>query len=342
MEENESYDSVKNCAVDKTCYNFQKIIVVVGSILLILKFIAWVMTGSVAILTDALESIVNVVAAFVGLYALYLSSKPADSEHPFGHGRVEIISSGLEGMMILGAGILIIFESVGNLINPKEISSLDIGIILVAIAAVANYAMGRIAIRKGEKYRSPALVASGKHLCSDTYSSIGIIIGLFVVYLALGAGYDARWLDSGIAIIFGVIIIVTGIKVIKNSFDSVMDSADYDLLSEVVEVINEKRHDDWIDIHHLRINKYGPALHIILHMTFPKSQTIEWEEKEISELVEGIEEHFGGRVEFSVVADPCIAENCYICKRTCNERSSEFTGYEIWTVESLIDDPKHR
>ena len=169
-------------------FEFQKIIVVLGFTLMAIKFIAYALTGSVAILTDAMESIVNVVAACVGIYALYLSAQPADRTHPFGHGKIEVISSAIEGTMIMVAGVLIILETIDSFLHPGTIQQLDIGLVLVALAAVANYAVGRAAIRKGRKNRSPALEASGKHLCSDTYSSIGILIGLAVVYVAQWMG----------------------------------------------------------------------------------------------------------------------------------------------------------
>ena len=169
----------------KTNFNFQKIISVIGILLMVIKFVAYYLTGSVAILTDALESIVNVVAAVIGLYALYLSAQPADQSHPFGHGKIENISATIEGSMILVAGGLIIYESVLSFLHPGEIRQLDIGLVIIAGAAAVNFAVGRAAIAKGKKTRSPALVASGRHLCSDTYSSIGIILGLIIRWPAL-------------------------------------------------------------------------------------------------------------------------------------------------------------
>ena len=253
----------------KSNYDFQKIIAVVGFSLMAIKFVAYYLTGSMAILTDAMESIVNVIAAFVGLYALYLSAKPADKTHPFGHGKIENISAILEGSMILVAGAIIIYESIMALLNPPEIRQLDIGLVIVAAAAIVNYLVGKAAIAKGKKSRSPALVASGKHLCSDTYSSIGIIIGLLVVYVALSMGYDAAWLDASIAIVFGVIIAVTGIKVIKQSIDDSMDRLDENLVKEIADLLNEYRHDDWIDIYGLRVIKYGPCMFVDMHLVLP-------------------------------------------------------------------------
>ena len=207
-------------------FSYQKIVLVVGVTLMLTKFAAWFITDSVSILTDALESIVNVVAATVGLYALYLSSKPRDSNHPFGHGKVENLSSLIEGSMICVAGGIIILQAVERIVQPKEIESLDIGLILIAITAVVNYLTGYYAILKGRRNRSPALTASGKHLCSDTYSSVGIILGL-IVMMALGnMGYEMPWIDGAIAVVFGVIILFTGAKVVRESMDSSMDAAD--------------------------------------------------------------------------------------------------------------------
>ena len=229
------------CAGDlsKDNYSFQKVVAVLGVTLMTIKFIAWYVTSSVSILTDALESIVNVVAAFVGLYALYLSSKPRDLDHPYGHGKVELISSSVEGVMILVAGLMIITQAISRLIYPEPVGSLDLGLILVAITAIANYSVGRIAISKGRRNRSMALVASGKHLCSDTYSSVGIIVGLCLMIAFDAMGFDFWWLDPAIAMLFGAIILVTGVKVVKDSFDGVMDRMDEQTVNESVRAIRE-------------------------------------------------------------------------------------------------------
>ena len=143
-------------------YNFQKYIVLLGVSLFVLKFAAWFYTGSVAVLTDALESIVNVVAGSIGLYALYVSSKPKDRDHPYGHGKVEFISASVEGAMICFAGLLILMEAFNRILNPQEINNLDVGIFLIALSAVLNFIAGSRAVRKGEENRSQALIASGR------------------------------------------------------------------------------------------------------------------------------------------------------------------------------------
>ena len=325
----------------KANYDFQKIIAVVGFSLMAIKFVAYYLTGSMAILTDALESIVNVVAAFVGLYALYLSAQPADKTHPFGHGKIENISAMIEGTMILVAGGLIIYESILSFLNPGEIRQLDIGLVIVAAAAAVNYLVGKAAIRKGTKTRSPALVASGKHLCSDTYSSIGIMIGLFVVYGAMALGYDAAWLDSSIAIVFGVIIGVTGIKVIKQSIDDSMDKNDDELMDQITELLNDYRHDEWIDIYKVRLIKYGHGLFVDLHLIVPKDMHVEESYEEESLIEEAIRWKMGEEVEVSVTPAPCTEMFCRYCGRECEHRSEPFYKYLKWTSDSLMNPQMH-
>ena len=322
-------------------FEFQKVIVVLGFSLMAMKFLAYWLTGSVAILTDATESIVNVVAACIGMYALYLSAQPPDRSHPFGYGKIEIISSAIEGTMIIIAGGLIILESIDSFLNPGEIQQLDIGLVLVALAAVANYVVGRMAIRKGRKNRSPALEASGKHLCSDTYSSIGILIGLAVVYLAESMGHDMRWLDSSIAVVFGIIIMVTGIGVLKKSAEDTMDRADESLLSDVSALICEYRHDDWIDVFNLRLIKYGPKIYIDMKIVLPRSMTIEQEDMELREVNEAVRAKFGDNVEMSITAVPCRDFDCAHCERNCFERKSEFVSLMDWNSKMLCYGKPH-
>ncbi|MDO5862382.1 MAG: cation diffusion facilitator family transporter [Thermoplasmata archaeon] len=323
-------------------FEFQKIVVVLGFTLLIIKYLAYWITGSVAIFTDATESIVNVVAACVGIYALYLSAQPADRDHPFGHGKIEIISSAIEGSMIVAAGVLIMYETIQSFINPGEITdSLDIGLVLIALAAVANYVVGRAAIKRGKKTRSPALEASGKHLCSDTYSSIGILIGLVIVYIAERMGYDAAWLDSSIAAVFGLIIICTGVGVMKRAIDETMDAADVPLLEDMTDIINEYRHDDWIDVYNLRIIKYGPKIYVDMKVVYPRTMTVEQQGIENAEIDEAIRARYGDSVETSINPVPCQPFHCRYCGRNCLARSCEFEGQIGWNATVLCTTDTH-
>jgi len=328
-------------AAAKANFDYQKIIAVVGVSLMAIKFAAYFLTGSVAILTDAMESIVNVIAAFVGLYALHLSAQPADRSHPFGHGKIENISATIEGSMILAAGALIIYESIMSFLHPGEIKQLDIGLVIIAAAAVVNYAVGVRAVQKGKKTRSPALVASGKHLCSDTYSSVGIILGLFVVYIAMAFGYDAAWLDSSIAVIFGVIIGYTGLKVIKQSIDDSMDRTDEELVQTIAELLNEYRHEDWIDIYKLRVIKYGHSVFVDMHLVLPTYLKLNEAHNEEHELEEALESRFGENVEVSITPTPCHGLFCRYCDRNCFSRTEDFEKHLKWTPEMLMTSKMH-
>ncbi len=317
--------------------NVQKLVVIVGLVLFVIKIVAWYITGSVAILTDALESTVNVVASFIGLYSLNLSAKPRDVEHPYGHGKVEFISAGIEGTLITVAGLVIIYQAIDNLRYPNEIGQLDFGILLVAGAGAVNFAVGFLAVKRGRKNKSLALVASGKHLQSDTYTTIGIIAGLILMKLT---GW--MWIDSVVALIFAFVIIFTGYKILRSSVAGIMDEADKELIGEFVAYLNEHRQVNWIDIHNLRIIKYGSVLHLDFHLTLPWYFNLHEAHREMDQLDRLIKEKFGDSVEMFVHTDGCLDFSCKICqKQDCPVRQADFEKKIEWTVENISSNEKH-
>lgn len=321
----------------KENYQFQKIVALVGVLLFVIKFMAWYLTQSVAILTDALESVINVVSGFVGLYSLYLSSLPRDRNHPYGHGKVEFISASIEGGLIIMAGLVIVFEAARNLATPSEIGQLDYGIILVAITAVVNYILGWYATSKGEKNNSLALIASGKHLQSDTFSTVGIIVGLILLYFT---GY--QWLDSAVALLFALIIIFTGYKIVRKAISGIMDETDELLLKQVVARLEEVRRENWVDLHNLRIIKYGSVLHFDCHMTIPWYFTIVEGHAEVEILEEEIRKKFGDELEVFVHMDDCKEFSCKICTKTdCPFRKHAFENQIEWTIENISKNKRH-
>ena len=322
----------------KENYNFQKLVAVVGVSLFVIKIIAWYLTNSVAILTDALESVINVIAGFIGLYSLYLSAQPRDANHPYGHGKVEFVSAAIEGTLITTAGFVIIYQAIINLRNPREIGQLDYGIALVAITALVNFGVGFFAIKKGSKNNSLALIASGKHLQSDTYSTIGIIIGLVLILLT-----NLFWLDSVVALIFAFIIIFTGYKIIRSSIAGIMDEADEELLKKVVALLESSRRENWIDLHNLRIIKYGSTLHLDCHLTVPWYINVKEAHREVDKLENIIKKNFGESVEMFVHTDNCLEYSCKICTKTdCDVRKFEFVKKLDWTQIDIAGDSKHR
>lgn len=305
--------------------------------LLIIKLFAYFITGSVAILTDALESIVNVIAGFFGLFSLYIAAKPRDADHPYGHGKIEFISAAVEGSMIFVAGILIIYEAVKNLVNPSPIQKLDFGIILITATAFLNFIMGTICIRIARKNNSLALLSSGKHLISDTYSTAGILLGLACIYFT-----NIFWLDSVVAILFSFMILYTGYKIIRASLAGIMDETDMALLSSLVKLLNEHRRENWIDLHNLRIIKYGSTLHLDCHLTVPWYLNVHEAHREIDALAELVRKNFGESLELFVHSDGCLDFSCKICnKKDCPVRKHLFEKQIEWTVENISSNQKH-
>ena len=315
----------------------QKIITFIAIILFIVKIAAWFLTGSLAILTDALESIVNVVAGAIGLYSLNVSAKPKDVDHPYGHGKVEFISAAVEGTLVATAGFFIIYKAVENFIYPTAIAKLDYGILLISITAVVNYIAGTICVNTGKKNNSLQLIAGGKHLKTDTYSTVGIVAALILIYFT---GLEV--IDSIIACIVAIIIIFTGYKIVRTSIAGIMDEADTKLLNDIVALLNKHRPENWIDLHNLRIIKYGSTLHCDCHLTVPWYLNVNEAHAEIETLGALIRNEFGESVELFVHSDGCQEYSCKICsKQNCMVRKHPFEKKIAWTIQNISKDAKH-
>jgi cation diffusion facilitator family transporter len=316
----------------------QKIIAVIAIVLFGVKLVAWYLTNSVAILTDAMESIVNVIAALIGVYSLYVSAKPKDEDHPYGHGKAEFLSAAVEGTLIIVAGVIIIYKATVAFIHPQQIQKLDFGIILVAVTALINFIAGTICLNAGRKNNSLALIASGKHLRTDTWSTLGIITGLILLYFT-----KFLWLDSVVAIVFAFIIIYTGYKIIRTSIAGIMDEADIELLKKLVALLNANRKENWIDLHNVRMIKYGGTLHMDCHLTVPWYLNVREAHHEIEALATLVRNEFGETVELFVHSDDCREFSCRICyKKDCLVRLHEFENRVEWTIDNIIKDSKHR
>jgi cation diffusion facilitator family transporter len=315
----------------------QKNIAVLSVVLFMVKMAAYVLTHSVAILTDALESIVNIVAGLLGIYSLIVSARPKDKDHPYGHGKVEFISSAIEGTLIFVAGILIIYGATKNLFLTREVHQLDWGILLIVITAVVNYIAGLICERTGRKNNSLPLIASGQHLKSDTYTTAGIIVGLLLLYFT-----KIYWIDSAVAIIFALIISYTGYKIIRSSVAGIMDEADETLLKEMIATLNEHRRNNWIDLHNLRIIKYGALLHLDAHLTVPWYFNVNEAHQEIDELTGLLRKQYGDALEIFVHSDACMDFSCAICiKNDCAVRKHVFVKKIEWSKDNISANVKH-
>lgn len=293
---------------DAVKISVQKTILTIGTVLLIGKFIAFFITNSVGILTDAMESIVNVVAGAISLVSLYISNKPKDGDHPFGHGKIELITASLEALLIMLAGGLIIFEGIKRIIHPTTIEYNYIGLIIVAAAGLVNYLLGYYSIRVGRKHHSMALIAGGKHLQSDTYSSIGLVLGLVLLYTTRIA-----WIDSALALVFGSIILFTGIGILKQTIENLMDKTDQRVLDLILETIIRNRKNYWMDIHNLKMIKNGATYFVNCDLTIPWYYTIRQGHEVCDEIEEIITNELNENIQLSVHSDPCKAHQCAGC-----------------------------
>lgn len=308
-------------------FKVQKRIVIISAVILIGKFIAYFVTNSVGVLTDAMESIVNVVAGLISLYCLKWGSKPHDRQHPYGHGKIELISASVEGILISCAGAMIIYEAIMRFLTPTEVEKLDIGIIIVAVSGLLNYIMGYYSIRTGRKFDSMALVAGGRHLQSDTYSTIGLVLGLLILYFT-----GLVWIDSTLALVFGLIIITTGISILRKTIAGLLDTADENLLEELVEVLNENRQPEWVDIHNTKVIKSGNCIYIDCDLTVPWYYNISEGHVLGSELKDILEKKYENKVQVTVHLDPCNVFEHSKCNKCifndCIHRKSPLTSPE--------------
>jgi cation diffusion facilitator family transporter len=264
----------------KTNLSFQRNVAIIGILLFVGKLFAWHLTNSDAIFSDAMESVVNIISAFMGLYSLYLAAKPKDENHPYGHGKIEFVTSGIEGSLIIFAGIMIIVEAVDSLLHGNVLQKIDWGIWIVLATALVNYFIGYLSVQKGKRDNSVVLISSGKHLQSDTYTTFGVVLSLILVYFT-----QLSWLDGLVALLFGSYIIFVGYKIIRESLKGIMDEADPELLKEVVQVLEKNRKPDWVDIHNMKIQQYGSGLHIDAHITLPWYRTLQESHKEMENII---------------------------------------------------------
>jgi len=316
----------------------QLAVTVVGVSLFIIKLLAWYFTNSVAILTDAIESIINILTGLIGLYSLYVSARPRDTNHPYGHGKVEFVSSGIEGTLILVSGLAIIYAAITNLVHPHTILQLNTGIILISISAFINYLVGSYAIRNGRKNNSLPLISGGKHLVADAWSTGSLVVGLIVLSVT-----RLVWIDSIVALIFALIIIRTGYKIIRQSLAGIMDEADIELLGKLVDLLNENRRKSWVDLHNLRIIKYGSILHLDCHLTVPWYFNVNEAHHEIDGLEHLVKTNYGESLEIFVHTDGCLDFSCKLCTLdNCPVRKHECVHRIDWTIENISANSKHQ
>lgn len=303
------------------------------------KFIAYFRTDSVAVLSDALESIINVVAALFACYSIYLAGKPRDKNHPYGHGKIEFFSIGFEGGMITIAGLLILYKAIEYFITPRALNGLHSGIIILAVAGVINFLLGWFLIRSGKKLPSITIGGNGQHIMTDAWSSLGIIIVLLLISFT---GW--KWLDPLASLVVGILIIVKGYSLLRKSVSGLMDETDLEVADQIVSILSENRKSQWIDVHNLRIQQFGNNLHIDCHVTLPYYYNLLEVHAEVKEIERVLNNHFPKReVECFIHTDPCHPPwSCPYCLlEECKVRKAPFETKIPWNRERILSNRQH-
>jgi cation diffusion facilitator family transporter len=301
------------------------------------KFAAYFITASNFVLSDAAESIVNVIASSFAFFSIYLASLPRDENHPYGHGKVEFFSVFIVGSIIGIACIIIIDKSVHTLFYPEQIHDLLTGALIIGSTGAINGALGYYMIRKGKELRSITLDADGHHLIADMVTSAGLVAGLLLIHFT-----DILWLDSALSILVAAYLIYSSYKLVRRSVAGLMDEADAEVVNEVIKVLSDKRREAWIDVHNLRAQKYGNELHIDCHLTLPNYFDLNKVHTEVSMVDKLINANVGVNTELFIHADPCLPNCCHYCSMpNCPIRTEAQTETIEWTMENVVRNKKH-
>ncbi len=315
-------------------YNLKKkaaiISLSVGIGMFFAKMGAFLLTGSAAIFSDAAESVVHVLATSMALYSIILSSKPADKSHLYGHGNVEFFSAGIEGLLIIVAAVFIIFTAVMDIIKGTNLKQLDIGVMVISFAGIVNLLLGTYLLRSGKRTNSLTLIADGKHVLTDSYTSIGVIIGISLVMIT-----KFQLLDPLFAIAIALNILATGYKLMRQSIGGLMAETDKDILKKIVDTILSDKKDYWIDIHQLRFWQSGDKIFIDFHLILPYFFTIKESHSEEDEIQKLLEKQFTNS-QIKIHFDYCHPQLCKFCDyQKCTVRDHDKSITFSWDEEKL-------
>jgi cation diffusion facilitator family transporter len=305
---------------------------VVSVVLLGAKYAAYRLTGSTAILSDALESIVNVVAAVFALSGLIFAGRPADRSHPYGHGKIEFFSAAFEGGLIAFAAVLIIFAVGQSLIRGPEIRQLEAGGAIVLAAGLVNLVLGLFLVRTGKKHSSLTLIADGQHVLSDFWTSAGIVGGLLLVRLT-----GLPWLDPVVALLVALNLMRTGLRLVRHAAGGLLDEEDTALLNRLLTVLGRHVGQGVIRVHHLRAIRAGRFHHIDAHLVVPEFWSVDHAHELAETLAAQVIDEVGVEGELIFHTDPCHRIYCAMCDlEDCPVRREPFGGRPALTLEEAV------
>lgn len=309
----------------------------ISLIVFALKFFAYTQTNSTAILSDAMETIANIVTAIVALMILGYALAPADADHPYGHGKLEYFSAAFEGGIILCAALAILFESFRVLFTGNAPRNLTEGIAYIIAASVFNLVFGLYLKKVGKEQNSEALKASGSHLLADVKTTAGVIVGLAIFKIT-----GLWWVDPLVGILIGLWLGYESLRIIQRNIGGLLDETDLASVKTLAEKINLHLNDDIIDIHNLRIIRSGHFHHIDAHLVVPEFLDV----KTVHELTDKFEKsvvkdyHFEG--EFAFHTDPCYKNYCTVCPQVkCPVRRSEFKQRRVFDEHHVTHGPQY-
>jgi cation diffusion facilitator family transporter len=302
---------------------------VLGTLVFAGKLAAYAATGSTAVFSDAMESVVNVVAAGLLLYSVIVASRPADRSHPYGHGKVEFFSAGVEGTLIAVAAALILFEAGREILLGPKLRRLDVGLVAVTLLAAVNAGLGLFLVREGRRTGSLALLADGQHVLTDVVTSVGVVVGLALVW---ATGWTI--FDPLVAIAVAMNILRTGVALLRGAVGGLMDEADDALLGSVVEGLEKEHRPFWIDVHTLRAWRSGALPHVDLHMVVPRYFDADRLHRIDDEVTERVAGALGVAGDVIVHFDPCRPRHCPGCAiEGCPVRAAPFGAREPLTLD---------
>jgi cation diffusion facilitator family transporter len=282
--------------------------IVVGCVVLGMKYFAFHVSQSAALKSDAIENVVNVVAAVFALGAIVFADKPADREHPYGHGKIEHFSAAFEGGMISLAAVLIGYEAIRSIVEGVPIQNLSLGLGINFLAGVFNGLLGLFLIHQGKKHQSNALEADGRHVFSDFYVTLGLAAGLLLVKAT-----GMKWLDPAMALAVCAVLAWTGFKLVRNSSAALLDTEDPAMVEHLVAAINRVRPRDIVAIHELRTLRSGRYIHVDIHMVIPEFYGIGQGHELADQFGKSVLEAAAIEGELHTHVDPCQKAFCSQC-----------------------------
>ena len=304
------------------------------------KFWVYAWTGSQAVFSDALESIVNVVAAGFALGVLAYAGRPADRDHPFGHGKVEFFSAAFEGGLIFFAALVILWQAIDALFRGAVPQQLDHGLWLLSAAGAVNGMLGWYLVRYGRRHRSAALEADGLHVLTDFWTSVGVVLGLVAVQFT-----GAAWLDPLLAGLMGLWLLRSGLAIVRRATAGLLDAEDPELLQHLVAVLGPKVRDGIIRLHHLRAIRAGSFRHVSAHLVVPEFWSVQRAHDAAEALAAAVLRELPGDGDIDFHTDPCERAYCRTCDlEACSVRRQPFAGLVPLTVDEAVasDDEVHR